>query len=122
MPRGIPNKPANEPAPMIFVEPAGDGAIRINAYGLDAGQIIDTLRRTLLHLVATESGVQVISLDVPPAAAAIPAVRSTRAKAKPKPAKPSRNGSKPAPGGSRVLVADDVADEEDFDLFGEDDQ
>lgn len=98
MPRGYPTPktapaPAAEaqPAPMIFIEPGPDGAIRFNAYGLDAGQIIGTLRRTLLHLVATQSGVQVISLDVPPHALVLPAL--TRS-AKPKPAKPSRNGSK----------------------------
>lgn len=75
MPKGYPTPktpaPAGDPAPMIFVEPLPDSAIRINAYGLDNGQVIDALRRTLLHLLATQSGVQIISLDVPPQAAIV---------------------------------------------------
>lgn len=78
MPRGIANpKPApapaspEDPAPMIFIEPAFDDSIRINAYGLGAGSIIDALRRVLIHLVAQQSGVQIIALDVPARADAL---------------------------------------------------
>ena len=96
MPRGIPNKSAapavvpvpEEPAPMIFIEPARDGSIQLNAYGLYAGEVLDTLRRALIHLHAQRAGVQVISLEVPPAAAVVPANKP--AASKPKPA--SRNG------------------------------
>jgi len=96
MPRGIPNP--NAPAPMILIEPAGD-AIRLNAYGLDPGQIVDLLRRTLLHVVATHSGVQVISLDVPPAAAVVASKPPARASktSKPKAARPSANGRPSVP-------------------------
>lgn len=88
MPRGIPKpKPAATPAPMILVQPDADGSIGFNAYGLEAGEIIDTLRRSLLHLVATQAGVQVISLEVPPLAAVVLPKPSA---AKTKPAKASR--------------------------------
>jgi len=107
MPKGIPNpKPAAPPAapaPMIFIEPAAE-AIRFNACGLDAAEIIDALRRSLLHLVAQQSGIEIITLDVP-ARAAVVASRPA-APSKPKTVQPGRNGSKPAPRGSRVLVAD----------------
>lgn len=100
MPKGIPNKSAApaqpavvEPAPMIFIEPAADGAIRLNAYGLDGGEIVEVLRRSLLHVVASQAGVQVISLDVP-ARAAVVASRTPAPKAIKTP-KPSSNGSKP---------------------------
>ena len=79
MPRGYPNPksapaPATEPAPMILIEPAADGAIRLNAYGLSAGEVVDALRRSLIHLHAQRAGVQVISLQVPPMpAVALPA-------------------------------------------------
>lgn len=78
-----------EPAPMIFIEPGLDGSIRLNAYGLDGGEIVEVLRRSLLHLVASQAGVQVISVDVPMRAAV---VAHHAAPAKPKPAKPSSNG------------------------------
>ena len=66
MPRGIPNnKPApvaapvaEEPAPMIFIEPGLDGAIRLNAYGLYAGEVGDALRRALSHLAGGGAGDQ----------------------------------------------------------------
>lgn len=86
MPRGIPNpKPApapvasQDPAPMIFIEPAFDGSIRINGYGLSAAQIVDSLRRVLIHLVANQSGIETITLDVPPRATILvhPANRKT---------------------------------------------
>lgn len=99
MPRGIANpKPApapaspEDPAPMIFIEPAFDGSIRINAYGLGTGSIIDALRRVLIHLEAQQSGVQIIALDVPARAAA-----TGRRGAVPElAAKPGRNGSRPS--------------------------
>jgi len=103
MPRGIPNVKAapavtaapvvnEEPAPMIFIEPAADGSIRLNAYGLYAGEVVDALRRALIHLRAQRAGVQVISPEVPPRAT----VRLTPAPEKfAKPGKPGRNGSKP---------------------------
>lgn len=107
MPKGYPNpkplSPSALPAPMIFIEPAAEG-IRFNAYGLDAAEIIDALRRSLLHLVAQQSGIEIITLDVP-ARAAVVASRPA-APSKPNTAQPGRNGSKPAPRGSRVLVAD----------------
>lgn len=124
MPRGIPNAklapsaaPApvvpEEPAPMIFIEPLADGSIRMNAYGLYAGEVVDALRRSLLHLVAQQSGIEIITLDVP-ARAAVVASRPA-APSKPKTAQPGRNGSKPAPRGSRVLVADHTDWEPDSD-------
>jgi hypothetical protein len=74
---------------MVLIEPAADGAIRLNAYGLDGGEIVEVLRRSLLHLVASQAGVQVISLDVPAHAAIVASkVRATPAKA----VKPSANG------------------------------
>lgn len=98
MPRGYPNpKPApvapvvaEEPEPMIFIEPGRDGSIRLNAYGLYAGEVVDALRRALIQLHAQRAGVQVISMEVPARAAV---VASTPAPSKPKLTKPSRNGS-----------------------------
>lgn len=115
MPRGYPNPksapaPASEPAPMILIEPV-DGAIRFNAYGLDAGQMIDLLRRTLLHLVATQSGMNVVSIEVPPAAAIVLDKPAGTPK-KPTTKKPSSNGrqrSEPR----YSLAALDLDDEDD---------
>lgn len=110
MPRGIPNnKPApvaapvaEEPAPMIFIEPGLDGAIRLNAYGLYAGEVVDALRRALIHLAAQRAGVQVISLEVPAKAAV--AASTT--------AKPSSNGRHYAQKMKRaVALAGDGSDE-----------
>lgn len=71
---------------MIFIEPALDGSIRLNAYGLHAGEVVDALRRSLIHLAAQRAGVQVISLEVPPRATVVlPAAPS-----KPK---PTNNGA-----------------------------
>lgn len=90
MPRGIPNaktapQPAaqvvvvpEEQAPMIFIEPALDGSIRVNAYGLYAGEVVDALRRVLIHLAAQRAGVQVISQEVPPRATVAPAGKGKR--------------------------------------------
>lgn len=120
MPRGYPNPksapaPASEPAPMILIEPA-DGAIRFNAYGLEAGEMIDLLRRSLLHLVATQSDMNVVSIEVPPAAAIVldkpagtPKKPTTK---KPTTKKPSSNGrqrSEPR----YSLAALDLDDEDD---------
>ena len=93
MPKGYPNPktpPASEPAPMILIEPADDGAIRFNAYGLETAQMVDVLRRSLLHVVAMQSGMQVVRLDVPPAAAVVVPSRAVK---KPSSPKPSRNGN-----------------------------
>lgn len=124
MPKGYPNPqpvPPPSPAPMILIEPAAEGtpalragaSVRFNAYGLDPAEIIDLLRRSLLHLVAQQSGIEIITLDVP-ARAAVVASRPA-APSKPKTAQPGRNGSKPAPRGSRVLVADHTDWEPDSD-------
>lgn len=97
MPRGYPNAKAapaasaapvvpEEPAPMIFIEPAADGSIRLNAYGLHAFEVVDVLQRSLLHLVASQAGVQVISLEAPARAAAVVAARPAQAAV-------SRNGA-----------------------------
>lgn len=89
MPRGIPNpKPtqtAAQPAldsaaPMIIIQPRPDGT-RIDAYNLALADIVEELRRSLIHLVATQAGVTIISHDIPRAAAVAPT-----------PAVPSRNG------------------------------
>lgn len=113
MPRGYPNKgsaPAGQlgSAPMILIEPGADGAIRLNGYGLDAGEIVDVLRRSLLHLVANQAGVQVISVEVPMRAAV---VATPRTSAKPKPSKPSSNGRHFAREMKRELAELDEADE-----------
>lgn len=116
MPRGYPNKSAapalQSPAPMVLIEPAADGSIRLNAYGLGGGEIVDVLRRSLLHLVASQAGVQVISLDVPAHAAVVASkVRATPAKAKA--VKPSANGRHFAREMKREMALDefDEADE-----------
>ena len=108
MPRGYPNKSAAPaaagPAPMVLIEPAADGAIRLNAYGLDGGELVDLLRRSLLHLVASQAGVQVISLDVPAHAAIVASkVRATPAKA----VMPSANGRKYAREMKREIALDE---------------
>ena len=109
MPRGYPNKSAtvalpDGPAPMILIEPGADGAIRFNAYGLDAGEVVDVLRRSLLHVVASHAGVQVISLEVPMRAAVVAS--------KAAPAKPSSNGRNFAREMRReVALAGDESDE-----------
>jgi hypothetical protein len=48
---------------VIILQPQADGT-RIDAYGLDLPAAIDELRRALLHLVATQSGVTIISTTV----------------------------------------------------------
>lgn len=52
------------PAPLILIEPGPDGT-RFNAYGLELPEIIEELRRALVHLVATSAGVEVISVTIP---------------------------------------------------------
>ena len=92
MPRGIPNTPkaqsvsqqAAQPdsaAPMIIIQPRSDGT-RLGAYNLHRVEIIDELRRALIHLVATGAGVTIISHDIPKAAVVVPNT----------PAVPARNG------------------------------
>lgn len=99
MPRGVLNKTTETtaPEPLIIVQPTPDGRLHLNAYELDDNQIIDMLRRTLLHLVATRNGARVIDLTVPAAAAvAIPPLRVP--KATPPKQQPIKNrpGPKPA--------------------------
>lgn len=93
MPRGVRKvsaaPAAQGPAPMVLIEPAADGAIRLNAYGLDGGEIVDLLRRSLLHVVAMQAGVEVISVEVPAHGAV---VASRPAPSKVKALKPSVNG------------------------------
>lgn len=102
MPRGYPNKstaPAaapvvnDEPEPMIFIEPGRDGSIRLNAYGLWAGEVIEALRRALIHLHAQRAGVQVISLEVPARAAVVASAPGVTPKAVKTP-RLSSNGNK----------------------------
>ena len=96
MPRGIRNASAapaaQGPAPMVLIEPV-DGAIRLNAYGLDGGEIVELLRRSLLQVVATQAGVQVISVEVPAHAAVVASTASTTPKAI-KSTRLSSNGNK----------------------------
>lgn len=106
MPRGYPKpKPAaaagvpEGPTPMIFIEPLVDGAIRLNGYGLDAGEVVDALRRSLIHLVAQRAGVQVISVEVPARAAVVAAqaeVAQVRV-AKPRAVRAGGNGRRAEP-------------------------
>lgn len=104
MPRGIPNK---QPTPLptkpdqptinampalIILQPAADGTR------------IDELRRVLLHLVARQAGVTIISEVVSRQARIVPAQRAT-------PASPSSNGSKPSTGKARKLPIERLDDE-----------
>lgn len=120
MPRGIrkvdaaPEAPAvSEPPAMIFIEPGRDGDIRLNAYGMDGGEVVDVLRRSLLHMAASQAGVQVISLEVPRAAAV--AVRPVQV------AGVSRNGAGAAtlaaPKPSKLKPRKRSFDERDEDYF-----
>jgi len=121
MPRGYPNPKqpsvapattmATAPAPMMLIEPGADGAIRLNAYGLDAAEMVDVLRRSLLHLVATQAGVQVISLEVPRAAAVVASRAPSKPTSAPKRPQPSRNG-RSAPARLPVRAEDDWAEED----------
>ena len=97
MPRGVRTRSAapvaQGSAPMVLIEPVDDGSIRFNAYGLSGGAIVDVLRRSLLHVVALQAVVEVISMEVP-AHGAVVASSSPTAKAikTPKKVKPSVNG------------------------------
>lgn len=103
MPRGIPNNKPISPAPLLLIEPEPNGSIRFNAYGLEHTEVIDLLRRTLLHLVATQNGgVQVISLEVPSQAAVVAARRPS----KPRAALPGPNGRRPARLMARAALED----------------
>lgn len=76
MPRGYPNKPKASPistagpAPLIIIQPGPDGT-QFNAYDLDLPQVVDELRRTLVHLVASQAGARVIAHQIPRQAAVI---------------------------------------------------
>jgi hypothetical protein len=59
-----------------LIEPLVDGAIRLNGYDLEAGEVVDALRRSLIHLVAQRAGVRVINLEVPARAAVVVAPAS----------------------------------------------
>ena len=66
MPRGVRNTPkppavapADGPAPLIIIQPGPDG-LEFNAYGLDLPEVIDTLRRALIYLVASQAGAHTI--------------------------------------------------------------
>lgn len=74
MPKGIRNQPkestppmnagpAGAPAPLIILQPQ-DSDTRIDAYGLTHSECIDELRHALIHLVAIQSGVTLISTTV----------------------------------------------------------
>lgn len=104
MPKGIPNKkpstpPMNaapvapSPAPLIILQPQADGT-RIDAYGLEPAAAIDELRRALLHLVARQSGVTVISETISRHAAVV-ATPALVPAAKAKPPMPPTNGTGP---------------------------
>ena len=76
MPRGYPNKPKTAPdftagpAPLIIIQPGPDGT-QFNAYDLDLPQVVDELRRTLVHLVASQAGARVIAHSIPRQAAVV---------------------------------------------------
>jgi hypothetical protein len=71
---------------MIIIQPRADGT-RLDAYNLALAEIVDELRRSLIHLVATQAGVTIITHDIPRAAAVVPHT----------PAVPSNNGASPKP-------------------------
>lgn len=79
MPRGVRTRSAapvaQGSAPMVLIEPVDDGSIQFNAYGLSGGAIVDVLRRSLLHVVALQAGVEVISMEVPAHGAVVVAAR-----------------------------------------------
>lgn len=67
MPRGVRNTPkppavapADGPAPLIIIQPGPDG-LEFNAYALDLPEVIDTLRRALIYLVASQAGAHTIT-------------------------------------------------------------
>lgn len=60
------------PAPLIIIQPGPNGST-FNAYGLSLSEVMDELRRTLIHLVAGQAGVQVISHQIPRKAAVVAA-------------------------------------------------
>lgn len=87
MPRGIPNHkspaPDMAPEPFIMITAVGD-QLKLNAYEMDAPQVIHSLRLALLHLVASAGGiVETFSGSTTIVVAA--------------PAPPSTNGTKPPP-------------------------
>lgn len=87
MPRGVPNKkpqaPELAPEPFIMITPAEDGQLRLNAYSMDAAEVIRNLRLAIVHLVATANGIDEVFSG------------STVVLATPAP--PSTNGTKPPP-------------------------
>lgn len=115
MPRGIPNnKPKSEstppmkagldgPAPLIIIQPGQEGT-RLDVYGINAIEAIDELRLTLLHLVAMQSDMPIISAVISRQTAIALPDRT------PVPVgKPSANGSgtKPRPYRKHAVLDDD---------------
>jgi hypothetical protein len=62
---------------MILIQPDGDweppgtGAIRFNAYGLSAAEILATLRRCLIYTAAQRAGLLTVEALIPPQAAVV---------------------------------------------------
>lgn len=89
MPEGIPNHksppqvPDMAPEPFIMISQAGD-QLKLNAYGMDAPQVIHSLRLALLHLVASHGGISEV-------------FSGQTAIVMAKPAQPSPNGTGPKP-------------------------
>jgi hypothetical protein len=77
------------PAPLIIIQPGLEGT-RLDVYGLNAIDAIDELRLTLLHLVAMQADVQIISAVISRQSAVVLPDRN------PVPVQtPSANGSSP---------------------------
>lgn len=77
------------PAPLIILQPQESGT-RIDAYGVTHAECIDELRHALIHLVAMQSGVTLISTTVS-RQAAIAVVPARKAPAP----QPGQNGTGP---------------------------
>ena len=116
MPRGIPNQPkrvtAGEPepasaAPMIIIQPQA-GATRLDAYNLALSEIVDELRRAIIHLVAMDAGVAVISHTIPRDAAVAAPVAHSHSPA------PGRNGARPKTAVATRRVRQPDHDEDDL--------
>jgi hypothetical protein len=55
---------------MILIQPDGD-AIRFNAYGLSASEILALLRRCLIYTAAQRAGLLTVEALIPPQAAVV---------------------------------------------------
>lgn len=79
------------PAPLIIIQPGPEGT-RLDVYGINAIEAIDELRLTLLHLVAMQSDMPIISAVISrKTAIALPDRIPVPVR------KPSANGSAPKP-------------------------